>query len=274
MTNHIGGWRIDVEDWQFLNDQPNESPVLAMKGSYNEVRFDPRKVLKVENQGQVGACQGHSISSCCEWSYIIATGDTTLQLSRAYGYYESQRIDNIRGDNGSTIQAGIKLATNVGIPREDLWKYTGRYDPKRPSNWNEILKDAEKYKIGSTYKLTTYDGIRTFLGSGQGGVNLGITWNSSVDKNIVTSFNGNGGGGHAISLYSLSERIDSDNRPYVFMMNSWGSSWQGDGWAEWSPDALTQMLRSRNSVFVGVSDMPNVKPREYTLENMKKDLRI
>jgi len=34
------------------------------------------------------------------------------------------------------------------------------------------------------------------------------------------------------------------------------------------------MLRHQYTACFGLSDMPNVKPREYTLDNLKKDLRI
>jgi hypothetical protein len=93
----------------------SDEPVLAMRGSYEEVSIDPRQFMKVENQGSVGSCQGHSISSCVEWCYAIATGGEKLQLSRAYGYYETQRLDGITGDRGSTIEGGVKLATQYGI---------------------------------------------------------------------------------------------------------------------------------------------------------------
>jgi len=272
--HQAGGWRIDLENYQNLNALPNESPVLAMRGTYTEVKFDPRRVLKVENQGSVGSCQGQSISSVCEWVYIIATGDVNLQLSRAYGYYETQRIDGISGDRGSTIDGGRRLAMEYGICREELWTYSGRYDPKRPKPIEELRADAAKYKIGSATKLTTYEGIRTFLGAGVGGVHLGIAWNGSVDKNIVDTYSGNSGGGHAIGLYGLSERVDSSGRPYCWMMNSWGDKWQGDGWAEWSPSAIETMLRTRSSVFIGLSDMPAVKPRPISLTELKEGLRI
>lgn len=275
MTDMLpGGWRIDKEDYAALQALPDEGPVLAMRGTYKEVAFDPRTVLKVENQGSVGACQGHSLSSDMEWAYIIATGDITLQLSRAMGYYETQRIDGISGDSGSTISGGVKLAKGTGVCRESLWPYTGRYDNRRPSNWNEVIQDAAQYKIGSSLSLTSYEGIRTFLGSGQGGVHLGITWNSSVDRPVVESYSSAGGGGHAIGLYALSDRKDSSGRPYCWMMNSWGKNWGQDGWAEWSPKAIEAMLIARWSVFVGLSDMPNVKPRTYELEQLKKDLRV
>jgi len=274
MSGHIGGWLREQEDNEYLDSLPSEAAVLAMRGTYNEVKVDPRAVMKIENQGSVGSCQGHDLSSCVELCYYIATGDLTRQLSRAYAYYETQRIDGINGDRGSTISGGIKLATTKGIPEESLWKYTGRYENGRPSNWSEVEASAALHKIGQSYKMSTYDGVRTFLGSGQGGISIGISWGGEVDRPIVNSFSGTGGGGHAIALLGLSERADSSGRPYVWMLNSWGSNWGNKGWAEWSPAAIEQMLRHRYTACFGLSDMPNVKPREYTLDNLKKDLRI
>ncbi len=270
----IGFWLHNIEDREFLGSLPGESSILAMRGTYNEVRVDARKVMKIEQQGAVGSCQGHALSSCVELCYYIATGDLTRQLSRQYAYVETQRIDGINGDRGSTISGGIKLATTRGIPQEKFWAYSGRYENKRPANWAEIEADAQQHKIGQSYRMETYDGIRTFLGSGQGGISIGISWGGEVDRPIVNSFSGAGGGGHAIALLGLSERLDSSGRPYVYMLNSWGENWGNKGWAEWAPNAIEQMLRHRFTACFGLSDMPAVKPREYTLENLKKDLRI
>jgi len=270
----VGYWLHDKEDWDFIATLPDESPVLAMRGTYDEVAFDPRKVMKVENQGSVGSCQGHALSSCVELCSYIATGDLTLQLSRAAAYYETQRIDGINGDSGSTISGGIKLATAKGIPREELWKYSGRYDNRRPSNWAEIEKDAENYKVGKSFKMSSYDGVRTFLGSGQGGISIGISWGGEMDRAIVNSFSGSGGGGHALALLAISERLDVSGKPYIWMLNSWGSNWGNAGWSEWAPAAVEQMLRHRYTACFGLSDMPNLKPRKFDLEDLKKALRI
>ena len=274
MSGFIGGWLQTEEDRDFLDALPGESAVLAMRGSYSEVKVDPRKVMKIENQGSVGSCQGHALSSCVELCYYIASGDLTRQLSRAMGYYETQRIDGITSDRGSTISGGIKLATTKGICREELWKYSGRYDARRPLNWAEIEADAAQHKVGQSYRMESYDGVRTFLGSGQGGISIGISWSGEVDRPIVNSFSGAGGGGHAIALLGLSERLDSSGRPFVFMLNSWGANWGNGGWAEWAPNAVEQMLRHRYTACFGLSDMPNVKPREFTLEDMRKGLEI
>jgi hypothetical protein len=273
------GWRYDLDHeadrWKRLQAAlQSEQPVLAMRGNYQEFAVDPRAFMQIENQGNVGACQGHSISSTVEWCYAIATGGEKIQLSRAYGYYETQRLDNITGDRGSTIEGGVRLATEYGICEESLWTYSGRYEPKRPRPIEELRANAAKYKIGKTYKLTSYDAIRTFLGSGQGAVHLGITWNSSVDRPLVNNYSGAGGGGHAIGLYTLSERKDDSGRPYCWMMNSWGKAWGQSGWSEWSPTAITQMLQGRWSVFVGVSDMPQVTPRKLTVEEWQRGLRV
>ena len=270
----VGYWLHDVEDFDYLKSLPGESSVLAMRGTYGEVKVDPRAVMKIENQGSVGSCQGHALSSCVELCYYIATGDLTRQLSRAFGYYETQRIDGINGDRGSTISGGIKLATTLGIPREDLWKYSGRYENRRPANWNEIVEDAKLHQVGQSYRMESYDGVRTFLGSGQGGISIGISWGGEVDRPVVNSFSGAGGGGHAIALLGLSERLDQSGRPYVWMLNSWGANWGNKGWSEWAPSAVEQMLRHRYTACFGLSDMPNVKPREYTLEDLKKGLAI
>ena len=58
------------------------------------------------------------------------------------------------------------------------------------------------------------------------------------------------------------------------MLNSWGANWGNAGWSEWAPAAIEQMLRHRFTECIGLSDMPNVKPREYSLETLKKDLRV
>ena len=271
VNDRVGGWRIDLEDFASIDRYTPDDAVMAMRGHYKEITLDPRKAMRVENQQSLGSCQGHSISSVCEWCYVIESGgNTDLQLSRAYGYYETQRLDGISGDKGSTIDGGVRLAMEYGICEESLWQYQSVYNPARPRPIEELRANAAKYKIGNKYNLKSYEAIRTFLGSGQGAVHLGIMWNSSVDTALVNSYSQSRGGGHAIGLYSLSERKDAQGRPYLWMMNSWGKNWGNGGWSEWAPVAVELMLRTQFSTFIGLSDMPSVKPREWTLEDSKR----
>jgi C1A family cysteine protease len=273
MSNIPGGWRIDLEDFAALEALPDEIPVLAMRGSFKAVTLDPREVIQIPNQGQQGACQGHALTTCMEWCYDIASGRADVQLSRAAGYYLSQARDNIRGDSGSCVASGVAEAMENGIGEEKYWPYPQRYNPAKPADFAAYKQNALQYKIGSSRKLTSYEGVATFLGSGQGGVEIGIGWNSSCEHSVIESYS-SGGGGHALAFIALSERKNNAGESYVWMANSWGTNWGNKGWAEVSPKAVQQMAAGRSNVMIGLSDMPNVKPREYSLETLRKDLRI
>jgi len=58
------------------------------------------------------------------------------------------------------------------------------------------------------------------------------------------------------------------------MLNSWGANWGNKGWSEWAPNAVEQMLRHRYTACFGLSDMPNVKPRELNVSEWQKGLRV
>jgi hypothetical protein len=57
------------------------------------------------------------------------------------------------------------------------------------------------------------------------------------------------------------------------MMNSWADTWGNGGWAEWAPVAIEAMFKQRWTVMIGLSEMPTVKPREWTLEDVKKQVK-
>lgn len=266
------GYPIDKEDREYLNGLSGDSQVLAMRGTFEEVRLDPREIIKTENQSQQGACAGHSLSSVGEWCYAIATGGERIQLSRAMMYYEAQREDSIRSDSGSTIAGGVKVATTIGMCRESLWEYPPRYDNRRPADWDAVLADAANYKIGTAVRITSYDAYRTFLGAGLGGIHQGISWGNGMNGKVIERFSA-GGGGHSICALCLSERVDSDGRPYAWIQNSWSESFGVKGWMEWSPTAIEQMLRHPHTVFVGLSDMPNIAPRKFNVDDWRSALR-
>lgn len=272
-----GGYPFETDEGKKeLQKLPDESEVLQLVGHFKEVKLDPREIVPVEAQLQQGACAGHSLSSIIEWCLTLALGRWGVQLSRAYAYYEAQRLDNIRGDRGSTINAGVKLAMNVGIPEESLWRYPTNYDSRRPGNFDKILENAGQYKVGKSTRIQTYEGWRTFLGSGQGGIHTGIKWSSAVmAQKVVESYSYSArSGGHSICGLVLSERLDRLGRPYSWILNSWGKNWMQAGWQEWSPTAIEQMLKSSYTTFVGLSDLPNVAPREITMDELKKKLRV
>jgi len=271
----LAGYPIELEDRKYLESLFPGSRLLAMRGSYNETRLDAKQILKVESQARQGACAGHSLSSILEWIYAIGTGGKRIQFSRAMAYYETQRLDGIRGDRGSTISGGVKLATITGLCREELWVYPGNYNPARPSNWSQVQADAADYKIKNTIRIGSYDEYRVFLGAGLGGVHGGWNWNGTMEKSVVESFHPtNRDGGHSEAGICLSTRLDSTGRPYVWILGSWGSGFAAGGWQEFSPTCIDQMCKHQNTALVGLSDMENLEPRVFSVDDWKGGLRI
>lgn len=270
------GYDPNKEDVGYLNKLADAGRIMKYFAHLSEARFDPRELIQVESQGSVGSCQGHSLSSVLEWCALLATGGVKVQLSRAMAYYETQRIDGIRGDSGSTISGGIKLATTIGLCLESLWKYTGRYNPARPSNWQEIITSAANYKAGTALTVKEYATGRTFLGNCLGGIHTGISWGGSMSAGVVETFRP-GMGGHSICALCLSDRVDKKGEPYWWILNSWGEGFgsrEYGGWQEWSPTAIRQMLQHRFTHFVAVSEMPNLKPRDFERQDWIKSLRL
>lgn len=255
------GWRFDIERHGHLS--ATSIPfALAMLGEDVPAELDPRSYHNVENQGPVGSCQGHDISSCVEHCYHVATGQVK-QFSRAHGYYGAQKIDGLLGaDNGSTISGGVDLVKTVGLCEDEVWPYVPRYSPKPPTSWEEIEQNAGQFKIQSHSVLRTYADIFTYLASGVGAVTIGTSWGFNPDSaGVVERYSGSGGG-HATAVLGYSKRKDSQGRKYLWLLNSWGTGWGNQGWAEISPNAMQSALSNRYAVAIGVSDLkhPVVRP--------------
>lgn len=268
MSGFVGGWREDLEKRAELvataSPMPDFSGVFMSAPPVDE----PWALVKQENQGSQGSCQGHDLSTIAEVCYRIATGGESIQLSRQYAYIETQRIDGLIGsDRGSTITGGVKLATTKGICEETLWPYTGKYHTKPTgATLEQCYENAKKYRIAQHSMMQSYDDVFNWIDRGTGGVSFGIGWNSSCDRAVCESYSRGGGGGHAIPVLFKSPRKDSQGRHYLWMNNSWGANWGNKGWSEWSPDFISGVLRDNYTVAVGLTDMVDVKPRpiDYT----------
>jgi hypothetical protein len=274
MTSLHNDWAFDLEDWKFLNAIPEPDDELLYLAKADSQTLDPRKVLKTENQRNMGSCRGHSGSTGAEWLRTLATGEIGFQLSRMMMYIETQRIDGISGDRGSTIAGGIQLLENVGLCREELWPYPAAYTQQRPANWQAIIEDAKPHRIGRKNRLRSYDQASAWAGTGQGYLDIGIPWRQEYSAPVVEKYLGGGGGFHAVALFTLSDRKDRSGRNYIWMLNSHGLNSGQQGWSEYSPAFIEGVLTHPGTVFIGVSDMPHLTPRKFTLDEWKKGLQV
>lgn len=271
-VDQVLGYRYDLENRQSLKAMCVEATVL-MLGDLPD-RVDPRKSplatqgwLQVENQGQIRSCQGQSLTECLEYCYAIVNPGSVMQFSRMYAYLTSQMESNITGDSGSTLEGGTRAAKK-GICREEIAKYPGGYP-----GWNWVTQsmrdDAAKYRLQSVVEIKSAEHAKQFLGSGIGIVQLGISWNGSMNpdsRGCIRSFSGGGGGGHAICFAGYVPDADVGQQSsagwWLLLKNSWGKNWGDNGYAYVDPRACDQMLSHQWTSMYGRSDLeaPRVRP--------------
>lgn len=247
------GWRSDLENRKSLEE--NAFSISIVKGLQFSApdEIDPRPWHRIENQGSMGSCQGHAQSSVCEMAYHIATGEV-IQFSPMWAYLMTQKIDGLLGhDNGSTIDGGRKSAEQNGSCPLTVFPYPN------PVHYSTKIPDgapiaAEPFKIRNHAMIRSYDDAMAFLGSGQGGIEIGISWGAGLqpDSNgIVHSYRG-GAGGHALAFLGYTKGANN-----LWLANSWGEGWDPTlkGYAECNSDCVNQMCRDPNVVMIGMSDL-------------------
>jgi len=183
-------------------------------------------------------CQGHALSTVCEIAYYNASKGDITQLSRWFAYVGTQKIDGIRGDQGSTISGGASLAKQYGICPEELYPYPTRYTYTITQDQYDA---AKPYRLKTARRMETVDDVRNWLDGGMGGINIGVRW---------------GGGGHAVAI------VETEGSSFK-VANSWGTSWGDNGYFTWTEREMSQKLRDNYTVAIGLTDMEEIKPREY-----------
>jgi hypothetical protein len=253
---HVDGWRIDLEDIDAINALGSDIRDWqdAVSGLYATPKAISYPWLRIENQGQQGACQGFALSSAAEVCHYIATQGKVVQLSPQWAYIESQRFDGLIGyDRGSTLTGGLKVAMQLGLCRDELWPYTGRYHTESPKGRAACLADAAGFKLQKGIRLKNAQQVKDWIAGGVGAAWCGrrIGW----------------GGGHA----TLFAELDEQGR--FVEVNSWGGNWGNRGRATHTFQTVQGWFSDPYTVFVGVSDMQTiaVRPVDFSKETIFKD---
>jgi C1A family cysteine protease len=258
------GYRYELENTLRLNKNTcSFAPIDQLILADPPEEIDPRKWHKIENQGSMGSCRGHSLSSMGEYCYYIATGEVT-QFSPLFAYYATQKVDGLAGaDRGATISGGMEVATGVGFCPLEIMPYPNpvRYRWELPE---AALKAAGDFKCEKWYEIRSYEQAFKFLASGQGGVDLGLLWSDSMSpssEGLILDYTP-GGGGHAVCFLGYSKRTDSLGRKFLILVNSWDKTWGKGGFAEVAPSAVEKIMRAGWTVARGLSDMVSPKFRK------------
>lgn len=265
----LNGWRFDLERWDRLASMRCHVAVLRRYGDDKiPDQVDPRDWHRIENQKQMGACQGVALSTCGETAWKIATGDPNLQLSKWWCYRQSQVKDGIHSDSGSTLSAGAWVAKNLGFPLESLVPYPTSYSRSIPDS-PEMKADAATRKIRKIAPMPLYDDMLRWIGLGFGGVQIGIPWPGSwMDLNANNAYldrfpSVGNSGGHSVAIIGYLKEKAPDGSNWLVCPNSWGTGFGDRGFMYFSRTCIEGMKRTRWNEFQGLTDMTSPVPRRW-----------
>lgn len=266
----LNGWRHDLEDLDRLRDSLDSIQLLrafsAVPYAYDEEVDYPW--IRNEDQLQIGSCQGNALTSVGEIAYWNATG-LVDQFSRWYAYRMSQIIDGITGDNGSTLEGGMKLARDYGFGLESTCPYPHSYVKDIP-NKDKCLEEGKTRRIRKSMECENYDDVFQFIAKRYGAVQIGIAWPDAwfePPKGPLEHYEpGRRAGGHSVYFRGYTKRLDSQGRHYLKVNNSW-KIWgdENKGTKEVSPACVEQMFDygrgNGMTVMIGHTDMNSPAPR-------------
>lgn len=221
-----------------------------------------RDWLRTENQGNIGSCQGHSLTSAAEVLYWVGSGGDVVQLSRLHAYLGTQKIDGIRGDNGSTIAGGLEYAKS-GFVNEVDQPYRGDSYPT-PGEVARILAipQDQQYAIKSGIKVESYQHGKRLVAGGMA-ISIGSIWPFEIGNDgIVRRWAPmSGGGGHARVICEITDTLLTER-------GSWGSQLEHIYWTE---NAFNGMLGHPYTVCLALSELANPVARniDFTKELWK-----
>ena len=210
--------------------------------------------LQIEDQGQMGACQGHDLSTCCEVIYNRAAGKV-IQLSRLWAYLQTQKIDGLSGrDCGSTIDGGVTLATTLGIPEETVLPYSDRYPGGSELQRILSIPGDARYQIRSGFRVESAEHAKQCIAGGMA-ITMGISWPPPFDSRyVIRQWIPGRQGGHAIAHCEITDGL-------ITGQNSWSRSWGVDGRFFWTDSAFNACLRDPMTVAIALSDLTTPAPR-------------
>ena len=178
---------------------------------------------RIKNQGAVGSCVAHSLSSIIEYYNYTQTGD---DRPMSVGYiYGNRRTSDYEGE-GMIVRDALEAVRQYGdvvheefpyneeVPKMiQLFEYSGR----------KLFKKSYPNRISQYARVTECNAIKSALMSGNP-VLIAMTWYADMEviNGVLSTSNLGYDGGHCMFIYGW------DKRGWK-VQNSWGENWGNNG---------------------------------------------
>jgi hypothetical protein len=243
---------------QWLADNARAFGGTTNRLTYAE-EFDPRPIIRKEDQRRRNSCVGNGVSSCgemCAW--LDSGGELKVQFSRWGMYILAQTLSGPRpgktwlgADQGAGVDGAIKAAVKWGFPLESAWAYPAdneRYSTKIPDG---ALETGEPFKLQQHAAIRSYDEGFEWVTQGKGALLIGIDWTTGLDTATGD-----------IRMSELKTRVIGGHCEFIAGWDKDGKMWVGNSHLnrEWrkAPPEVIDYWAKRGEVY-GLSDLKDVK---------------
>ena len=180
-------------------------------------------IVRIKNQGSVGSCVAHALSTVVEYyNYIQHKIKTEMSVGYIYG---NRNLSTHKGSGMVVRDALATLKLYGDVTKEDF-----PHNLEVPNAINKFNKQADDLydkgysnRISSYYRLKTKNDIKAALQS-KNPVVIAIKWYSDmkVIDGVLTTKQKNYTGGHCMVIYGWNKRGWK-------VQNSWGRYWGDNG---------------------------------------------
>ncbi len=210
-------------------DSFNWTTVGATSGGLN-------MVTPVQNQGSSGMCWAFAAVGMLEAKYKITRDDPTYNIDLSELQLAVAGIGSYT-DGGNTDNC-TSYFQSTGLVTEATYPWSSSSDQTTWPNWSTVSSEITSGQVG-TVKITSSrnwitessDQIKADL-KNYGPLAVAITVDNDWYNPSPTM---NNRGGHEVVITGYHDNVGSENAPgggYFIVKNSWGSSWNGNGYAE------------------------------------------
>ena len=204
---------IDVRDYKGISQ-------MSVKSFPTEFELP---IIRVKNQGAIGSCVAHALSSVVEYyNYIQNKSKEEMSVGYIYG---NRNLSTHRGSGMVVRDALATLKLYGDVPRTDfdyLYEVPKAID-KFNAKADQLFDKGYPNRISGYCKLKTKNDVKSALMS-KTPVVIAIKWYSDmrVINGVLTTKYKNYSGGHCMLIYGW-------NKKGWKVLNSWGTIWGDRG---------------------------------------------
>jgi len=223
-----------------------EGPIVGAPSSFDWRNYSGQNwMTSVKNQGSCGSCWSFSAVGVVEAVYNIATGNPSLDLDLSEEYLVSDCLPNHNCCGGS-MGTALSFFRDQGVPDEACLPYVDLSSctcggscntnctyrtggscsdatcSQRCSDWQDRAQTIE-----DVYQISAGQMKQTLVDYGPLSVAIGIgsSYGGGFDAQGIYRCTNDTGANHGVIIVGY-----SDAGGYWIVKNSWGSTWNGDGY--------------------------------------------